>query len=62
MLHRVQPEIAVISSTAQAPPAPAALERLQAGGADIWRTDAQGTVTVTLSMNANTPIVTGSRL
>jgi competence protein ComEC len=62
LLIRVQPEIAVISSTTQTPPAPAALERLQAASADIWRTDMQGTITVTLSMNPNTPLVTGSRL
>ena len=62
LLPRVQPEIAVISSTAQSPPAPATLERLQSAAADVWRTDIQGTVTVTLSTSPNTPTVTGSRL
>lgn len=62
LLRRVQPEIAIISSTKQTQPTPTALDRLQAAGADIWRTDMQGTVTVTLSTTPNTPTVTGSRL
>lgn len=62
LLRRAQPEIAVISSSPQTPPAPAAVDRLQAAGADIWRTDVQGMVTVTLSMQPGTPVVTGSRV
>lgn len=61
LLIRVQPEIAVISSTQQTPPDPAALERLQSASADIWRTDQQGTLTVTLSLSTNAPVIKGSR-
>jgi competence protein ComEC len=62
LLRRATPEIAVISCEADRPPAPATLQRLQAAAAETWRTDQQGTVTVTLDMTANSPSVTGSRL
>jgi competence protein ComEC len=62
LLRGARPEIAVVACDANTPPAPAVLQRLQAAGADTWRTDQQGTVTVTLGMLDNAPTVTGSRL
>jgi len=62
LLHSAKPEIAVVACDAGRPPAPAAMQRLQAAGASTWRTDKQGMVTVTLDMTANGPNVTGSRL
>ena len=62
LLRRVQPSIAVISATQTAAPAPATVQRLQAAEADVWQTDQQGTVTVTLATTPGTPGVTGSTL
>ena len=60
-LRLAGPATAVISCTAQDPPSPGVLHRLQAAGAGIWRTDMQGAVTVTTD-GVSAPQVTGSKL
>ena len=46
MLRRVAPSVAVISCGALTPPAPLALHRLQAAGAEVRETDTMGTIIV----------------
>jgi len=61
MLRRATPAVAVISCGPANPPAQAILHRLQAAGAAVWRTDTQGTVTVTANGRVS-PVVTAERL
>jgi len=60
MLRRTAPEIAVICSEQTNPPSPGVLHRLQAAGAEIWRTDQQGTITIHAD-GRGAPVVVGSR-
>lgn len=65
LLRKVQPSIAVIPTMRTSEPALATIERLQAAGASVWRTDLQGTVTITADKYSSPsfpPLVTGSRL
>lgn len=62
LLRWAQPEIAVIAATAAEPPEQAALDRLQAAGASIWRTDIEGDVTITLTGGPDEPSITGSHV
>jgi len=48
MLRRAAPEFALISCSAELPPSPGVLHRLQAAGAGIWRTDMQGSISLTM--------------
>lgn len=48
MLRRAGPEFAVVSCSAEMPPSPGVLHRLQAAGAGIWRTDMQGSIILTM--------------
>ena len=61
LLRRAAPAVAVISCGSGTAPAPAVLHRLQAAGAAVWRTDTQGTVTVTANGRVS-PVVTAERL
>jgi competence protein ComEC len=47
-LAEIRPSVAVVSVGANryGHPAPAALARLDSAGADVWRTDREGTITV----------------
>jgi competence protein ComEC len=47
LLRWSTPEAAIIPCIAAAPPDPITLHRLAAAGASIWRTDTEGTITVT---------------
>lgn len=47
MLRRTTPDIVVLSCGPDAAPTMKMLHRLQAAGAEVWRTDSQGTVLVT---------------
>ncbi len=61
LLRRSGPAAAVFSSGPGNTPALAALHRLQAAGAAIWRTDTQGTVTVTANGRVS-PVITAEHL
>lgn len=61
LLRRATPSVAVISCGSDDPPSAATLHRLQAAGAAVWRTDTQGTVTITANGRVS-PIVTATRL
>lgn len=56
LLRWTTPEIAVVSIPTDQTVAPGVLHRLGAAGAEVWRTDRQGTVTVT-SDGQHAPIV-----
>ncbi len=61
MLRRAAPAVAVISCGPDSQPAQATLHRLQAAGAAVWRTDTQGTITITANGRV-APVVTAARL
>ena len=61
MLRRTAPSVAVISCGPNSPPAQTTLHRLQAAGTAIWRTDTQGTITVTANGRV-APVVTAAHL
>ncbi len=61
LLRRSTPSVAILSCGANNPPAQAVLHRLQAAGAAVWRTDTQGTVTVTANGRVS-PVVTAEHL
>lgn len=61
VLRRATPAVAVISCGPGGPPTQATLHRLQAAGAAVWRTDTQGTITVTTSGRVS-PAVTAAHL
>ncbi len=61
MLRRATPAVAVISCGPNHPPDQATLHRLQAAGAAVWRTDTQGTITITANGRLS-PVVTAARL
>ena len=61
LLRRATPSVAVISCGLDDPPSPAALHRLQAAGAAVWRTDTQGDVTITAGGRLS-PVVTAAHL
>ena len=61
MLRRATPAVVVLSCGADNPPDQATLHSLQAAGAAVWRTDTQGTVTVTAGGRVS-PSVTAERL
>ena len=61
MLRRATPSMVVWSCSPDNPPDDAMLHRLQAAGAAVWRTDTQGTITVTAGGRVS-PAVTASRI
>ncbi|MGI4791595.1 MAG: ComEC/Rec2 family competence protein [Janthinobacterium lividum] len=61
MLRRAAPAIVVLSHSADNPPDQALLQSLQAAGAAVWRTDTQGTITVTAGGRVS-PSVTATHL
>lgn len=61
MLRRTTPAIAVLSCGPNSVPDQATLHRLQAAGAAVWRTDTQGTITITAN-GRTSPVVTAARL
>ncbi len=61
LLRRAAPAVAVISCEASNVPSPAVLHRLQAAGAAVWRTDTQGTITVTANGRVS-PVITADHL
>jgi competence protein ComEC len=61
MLRRAAPAVAVISCGPNSQPAQSTLHRLQAAGAAVWRTDTQGTITITANGRV-APVVTAARL
>jgi competence protein ComEC len=61
MLRRTTPAIVVLSCSADNPPDQATLHGLAAAGAEVWRTDTQGTITVTAGGRVS-PSVTASHL
>ena len=61
MLRRATPAIVVLSCGEDNPPDQATLHSLQAAGAAVWRTDTQGTITVTAGGRVS-PSVTAERL
>ena len=61
LLRRSAPSLVVWSCGPDNPPDEATLHRLQAAGAAVWRTDTQGTITVTTGGRVS-PAVTASRL
>lgn len=61
MLRRSTPAIVVLSCGADDPPDQATLHSLQAAGAAVWRTDIQGTITITAGGRIS-PSVTAARL
>ena len=61
MLRRATPAIVVLSCGADDPPDQATLHTFQAAGAAVWRTDTQGTITITAGGRVS-PTVTAERL
>lgn len=61
MLRRATPAVVVFSCSPDSAPDEATLHSLQAAGAEVWRTDTQGTVTVTAGGHIS-PTITASRL
>ena len=61
MLRRSTPSVAVISRGPDSPPSAETLHHLQAAGAAVWRTDTQGTITVTANGRLS-PVVTADHL
>jgi len=61
LLRRATPAIVVLSCGPDNPPDQATLHSLQAAGAAVWRTDTQGTITVTAGGRVS-PGVTAERL
>ncbi len=61
MLRRATPAVVVLSCGADDPPDQSTLHSLQAAGAAVWRTDTQGTITVTAGGRVS-PSVTAERL
>lgn len=61
MLRRATPAIVVLSCSPASAPDQATLHALEAAGAAVWRTDTQGTITVTAGGRVS-PTVTASRL
>lgn len=61
MLRRATPAIVVLSCGPASPPDQATLQSLQAAGAAVWRTDMQGTITVTAGGRVS-PSITATRL
>ena len=57
LLRRATPAIVVLSCSAATAPDQATLHSLQAAGAAVWRTDTQGTITVTAGGRVS-PVVT----
>ena len=47
LLRRATPALVILSCSADNPPDQATLHTLEAAGASVWRTDTQGTITVT---------------
>lgn len=60
ILRRIAPSVAVISCSAQTPPAPLALHRLQAAGAEVHETDTMGTIIVAAD-GRSAPTITAFR-
>ncbi len=60
-LRRATPAIVVLSCGPDDPPDQATLHNLQAAGAAVWRTDTQGTITITAGGRVS-PSVTAERL
>lgn len=61
MLRRATPSVVIFSCSPDSAPDEATLHRLQAAGAEVWRTDTQGTITVTAGGRVS-PTITASRL
>jgi competence protein ComEC len=61
LLRRATPSVAVISCATDTPPGQMTLQRLEAAGAAVWRTDAQGAITIFVDGHT-APIVTASHL
>ena len=61
LLRRAMPSVAVISGAASVPPGLGTLHRLQAAGAAVWRTDAQGAITV-FADGRGPPVVTAAHM
>jgi competence protein ComEC len=61
MLRQATPSIVVLSCGPDDPPDQATLHSLEAAGAAVWRTDTQGTITVTAGGRVS-PAVTAERL
>ncbi len=61
MLRRATPAVVVLSCGPENPPDQATLHSLQAAGAAVWRTDTQGTITITAGGRVS-PSVTAERL
>ena len=61
MLRRATPAIVVLSCGADDPPDQATLHSLRAAGAAVWRTDTQGTITITAGGRVS-PTVTAEKL
>lgn len=61
MLRRATPAVTVLSCGADDPPTPSTLHRLQAAGTALWRTDTQGTITITANGRVS-PTVTAAHL
>lgn len=61
MLRRATPTLVVLSCGPDDPPDQATLRSLQAAGAAVWRTDTQGTITITAGGRVS-PSVTAERL
>ncbi len=61
LLRRATPSLVVLSRGPDNPPDQATLHTLQAAGAAVWRTDTQGTITITAGGRVS-PSVTAERL
>jgi competence protein ComEC len=61
LLRWSTPELAVIQSSAANPAAEITLHRLQAAGVSVWRTDRQGTITITTNGHSP-PVVTPTQM
>lgn len=61
LLRRATPAIVILSCGADNPPDQATLHDLQAAGAAVWRTDTQGTITVTAGGRVS-PSITAAHL
>lgn len=61
MLRRATPAIVVFSCSPDSAPDQATLHTLQAAGAEVWRTDTQGTITVTAGGRVS-PTITASKI
>ena len=61
MLRRATPAVVVFSCGPDNPPDQGTLQKLQAAGAAVWRTDTQGTITITAGGRVS-PAVTAERL